>query len=294
MLTKWLPGLLVFGGWGVHWLIYHRTAPRQLIPLAQAMVVAALVALPWQIYTFFQFPELARAEWHYNSAHLWEAVEGHGGPWWFHLKVALDHFGIILSSFFFMGIWHARKKTMYGPMLAMAVFVFLFFSAVATKMESFTLVGLLPVVWFMAAGMDWLLGFAERWPIPSSKFIPPAIGLCLVAVWTQPLHHLEKSNPQDPAHVPYHGFTVNRHHYEQWNSLPTGIIFNMKRNLSIDCMYYTDHVAYEGYPKESALKGLQSLGMPIYLCTYPNEAPPAYLRELDWVIWIEGPTYNYG
>ena len=88
ILNKWLTGLLIFGGWGLYVLLDYNTRKDILhyLKILFAFLVCCIVFLPWQIYILNAFPLESAFEFSFNSEHISEAVEGHGGTIFFHLE----------------------------------------------------------------------------------------------------------------------------------------------------------------------------------------------------------------
>jgi 4-amino-4-deoxy-L-arabinose transferase len=145
VLTKWLPGLLVFGGWGL-WLLLtpdKRRSKQAWVDLCVAAGIAALLILPWQIYIHIAFPEESAWELRYSALHFTIPIEGHDGPWNYHLLQLRYNFGDLLSILFAAGwlLWLvvAKQRAVALSLFAMLVVVFVFYTLAATKMPLFTL-----------------------------------------------------------------------------------------------------------------------------------------------------------
>ena len=160
VLCKWLTGLLIFGGWGIYILIAMKNIPvtKKYSHLSLAGVVALCIFLPWQLYIMKQFPEVSSYEYAYNTAHVFEPVEGHAGDNWYHIEQIKQFFRKYFFVFTFIGfVWSFRSKNtnkMFSlAATAMIVVMFAFFTFAQTKMPSFTypVAGLLLI--FTAHGM---------------------------------------------------------------------------------------------------------------------------------------------
>lgn len=138
VLNKWLGGMLVFVGWTatIALLPTRREQYKALSGMMIAIVIACIVFVPWQLYIFHRWPELARHEFKLNEEHIWQVVEGHGGSAWFyvqHLPRMLGPYtwwplplGLLFA---FRSVW--RKHALATALLVNLLFSFLFFSLVA-------------------------------------------------------------------------------------------------------------------------------------------------------------------
>lgn len=158
VLVKWLPGLLVFSGWGV-WLLTHeqRREPRFWGHLLVAFLVSIALALPWQVYTLTLFPSEAWYELTYNARHFHEVIEEHGGDWFFHFKAIEDLYGsgdamiaIVVTAFALLPFW-ARRDAVVAP-LTWVIVLYIVFTLATTKMKAFCLPAA-PVLWISLAAL---------------------------------------------------------------------------------------------------------------------------------------------
>ena len=100
-LTKWLTGLLLYFVWGIYLLSEYKFNIKEwkINHFALAILITTTLVVPWQIYTFVQFPEMAKVEHEYNFQHLSTPVEGHAHSTTFYLRT-LPHlfFGFLSLS----------------------------------------------------------------------------------------------------------------------------------------------------------------------------------------------------
>jgi hypothetical protein len=143
-------GLLIFIIWGIVKLSTKRDElfkVKSYLPLFTSFSISLIIFLPWQIYSYSQFPIETAYEFSYNSKHLYEVIEGHGGDWTFHLTEGLkklygDHF--LIPLIILISITLSIKKLHYLKykifFSSLILIVYLFFSLVATKMISYPLI----------------------------------------------------------------------------------------------------------------------------------------------------------
>jgi uncharacterized membrane protein len=165
ILTKWLVGLLVFAPWGVVILIQWLSKKEyDLKSYLKALGISVLVALPWQLYIFIRFPEVAKFEMEYNSRHFFEVIEGHAGDWGFHFDtISRVFFGgevvLILLIFSAITLFTAGKKTkiLWGVLAFSSLLIYVFFSIAATKMNSFVAPAFPLIILLMTFPLAYLL-----------------------------------------------------------------------------------------------------------------------------------------
>lgn len=93
VLVKWLMGFLVFVTWALSVLIVKgrdRFRFSSYYPLFGAALIAVLISLPWQLYIYSAFPELASYEMTQKAMHFSKAVEDHTGGFAFHFTKGLN------------------------------------------------------------------------------------------------------------------------------------------------------------------------------------------------------------
>ena len=148
ILVKWLPGLLVYSGWGLYVIMSkeERKKIKSYLHILLGLIVTVAVALPWQIYTLIRFPLETKSEYQFFYNHFSQPLDGHNGDglgWHYYISNFRDIFSIypvtwILISIVFVFI--AYKKRVALSMIIMVVIVFVFFSFAATKMPAFTFI----------------------------------------------------------------------------------------------------------------------------------------------------------
>jgi len=148
ILVKWLPGLLVYSGWGLA-LILSRESRKKwkcYLHILLSFLITVIIALPWQIYTLVKFPLESKHEFHLSSSHFLTPVEGHSGDglgWHYYLSNFSDIFSVSLLTWILLLVLFLllikRKPIGYG-LLGMVIIVFTFYSIAATKMPAFPVI----------------------------------------------------------------------------------------------------------------------------------------------------------
>lgn len=145
VLTKWLPGYIVFGIWFV-FLIQQKhtfkTNRKDWFNLFKTFCLALILPMAWQIYTFARFPLEAAQEHAFNVAHISIAMDAHGGDAFFYFESLTKAIGYITSFFIIPGLIllyrYVKDKKLFICFLFAVVIVYSFFTFVATKMPGFT------------------------------------------------------------------------------------------------------------------------------------------------------------
>lgn len=292
VLTKWLPGLLVFGVWGVAGLLEGGWAAWRPFwrPLLGSLGVALLVALPWQVYIHWRFPAEAAEELAYNARHFSEALEGHAQPWDFHFQ----NYGVLLGwsslPLLLLGlVWGLRtpgKRALVLALLAGIVVVYGFYSLAATKMPAFPLMAALPVFVLAGAGLGWL-GHALRLRGRVAGYVVLAlVGLALVSGrfdWAAlQRDHLDQSKERNlAAFCALHNRAVLR---ELDDTLPDDtILFNVNGRQYVDAMFYTRFRAFGFLPDAAQCAALARQGFHVTLFDNPRSPVPDSLRAVPGV-----------
>lgn len=144
ILVKWLPAIIVFPVWGFLYLHFHKKIDLHFGKAVRlALLTTFLVAAPWQIYIFQVFPEEAAWEAAFNRQHIFEALDGHGQPFGFHLMKMGRIYGFLMyPALFWLGYqtWRsAEKRWLYAALLTWILVPLLFFSLAKTKMQAYTI-----------------------------------------------------------------------------------------------------------------------------------------------------------
>ena len=272
MMNKWLPGLLVFGGWAVVLLVGERRRDLgSYVPFVLALLVAAIVFLPWQLYIATVFPEEAAHEAASLAAHFFEVIEGHDGDRWYHL----EKLGWIYSQFtpwllpvgLGLMIWTGRKaRAAWGLVICLGL-LYGFFSAAATKMPNFVLPGVATIALAMGTTLDHGIRFLTRW----TRFAEIVVlGVAGVLFYTnmKPALILERHDPRDRWHRrKAHNAEIFRSELNASVGRGPIVIFGPPYELGdrlygweIEAMFYTGIPTYPQMPSEQDLKTVRRAG----------------------------------
>lgn len=326
ILTKWLTGLLVYLVWGVYLLSKHRFRLKEWkIPqFVAALAITAAVALPWQVFTFKAYPDVAQVEMQNNAMHLTSAIEkAHGQAWNFYLEtlpfiyigdknydqitskdidftpLRIFHILLILAGFGLL-VWRAGTWERRIPLLATVLFVYLFFSIAAMKLPAYPFC--VCAAGFMSLGMVCCLLEETVQKFLKNRLAVFAVWFPIVALaalyqfnftWYRQ-HHLKK-------YVWYYQSMIDNK--QNFNKLKEklqehSVVFNVRANSDwgmfctpIEAMFYTDAICYSFTPDEEQLQMLKEQGY--HIAVFTHHPVPDYMLADDEVMKIDGMEILY-
>lgn len=290
VLTKWLVGLLVFFGWGIFVLgeIYMQKKLQPVKPILLAFSIALLIFLPWQIYTFIKFPELAKQEMTYNSHHFTQVIEEHsGGP--------LFHFDNISNLYFEQAIFYILLAlsllafVLFKPEWKKLTLIFLpitivyaFFSFAQTKMPSFTAVVIPLVLIIFGFAIDvYTSQIKNRW---SKIIFTTLVVLTTINLLIKPGQTLDAFGFKKGTAL-YNNKVSNTAMLEFIQKQPINhrkqIVFGCDWNkfAYISWMFYTNDIAYPYYPDLNTVDDLIEQGYEIEIIDWNNSIPQKLLND---------------
>ena len=259
VLTKWLPGLMPLGFWMAR-IVFDFEYRARLRPkdLLMYLGIVCVIVMPWQLFAWSQYPEAFSQEWDYNTQHFTEAIEGHRGEWYYHLFQAPSIYGwgvsVLGSIILLIAIYQ-------GNYLAISLIVIeTFFAFSATKMPSFTLILLLPILLLVG------LQIQRR----QKKLI---IGLSILLILTNIRFDLFNNAFLNENQAHYRvGMSNNRKTLKRLNLTSDMVVFNARKRSHIECMFYTDATAYPFFPSESDIDKVRKAGMTPVIFEFPQDS----------------------
>ncbi|HEX3553775.1 MAG TPA: glycosyltransferase family 39 protein [Thermoanaerobaculia bacterium] len=256
VLTKWLPGLLAVPVFAA--LAWGRERPRRIaLDLAVVGLVAAAVALPWQVYTRLAFPRESAWESAYNLRHLFVPIEGLGGSPLFYLDHMARYFGELVYlplAWFLVKLARERQPAL----LRLGVWLLLpyaAFSLAATKMAGYVMPAAPALFLVEALFWLWLLDLDARpWPAWRRGLRWAALALLVVLPLRYTVERLKLSPgyDRDPPWV------------RAMRQLPSrlgpgeAVLLNVDRPLEV--MFYTPYIAYRKLATPEQIAGLRRDG----------------------------------
>lgn len=148
ILCKWLTGLLPYLVWFII-IISERKKDKVLRPLINLLLsflICLVVFVPWQVFAYMNYPVDYARSMAFNSKHISEPLEGHGGNYTFYYDALFEQFGegflipiLVLVCFGFM-TWQLKNRSHRLFVLSAVIITYLFFTLVATKMYGYVFV----------------------------------------------------------------------------------------------------------------------------------------------------------
>ncbi len=265
ILCKWLPGLIVYFGWGLYNLLKFRFKLKAYLPMVYALVITAIVSIPWQILSYQWFPAEKHLEMEIYSGHFTKALDGHSGTIWYHFGNIGLLFGLFAPWLILPGMYlffrKVRDKKLAVSIMAIPVVVFLFYTLAKTKMPSFPIIAMLPVSLFLACVIDYAVKLLPDHLIKKNLIKLLITIIILVISWFN--LNLNKINEiHSPDSDLARMLTHNKEIFLKLNKIlpQDAVVFNVKGRHYIECMFYTPFPAYNFIPTVDQFEDLKRKG----------------------------------
>lgn len=262
ILSKWLPALIVLPIWLVIVNDLGKLNFKQIIGHGIVLALTLfIVAAPWQFYTQHYFPIENGIEKAFNVKHIYEALDGQIGPFYYHFDKMRMLFGELVYLPFLWMLYQLIRNWKNTRIRILSIWIlipYLFFSFAATKMQAYTLFAAPALFLLIAFYFHYLKfnlpKFKQKWLIVTA----------MVALIALPIRYtFERLKPFD---------TIDRNPtwIVEMNKLDLGkddkvVIFNTDH--PIEMMFYTDYTAYTAIPSKAVLDSLSEIGYEIYFDT---------------------------
>lgn len=262
VLSKWLPALLMVPVWLGFVLGAKRFSRRQILTHGALLIATSLtVWLPWQIWIQVSFPRETASEAAFNLRHLFEALDGHGHPFFWHFAKMPRIYGELAFLPLVWFVWKAGRRW-DGKRLALCAWIllpYLGFSIARTKMQAYTILSAPAVFLVIALFMEFLRrrrrSFRPHW-------LPAVLLTGLVVL---PIRYsLERIKPAR-AWAPAPAWV--REIKSQRGLAPNGKLVVFGAAQPIETMFYVDCVAYPSLPDARQIKELQGRGYTVLMAT---------------------------
>jgi 4-amino-4-deoxy-L-arabinose transferase len=288
VLNKWLTGMLIFGGWGLHILlaIRQKEIRKDILHFLLSILVCTAVFLPWQLYILHAFPAEAKYEFAFNSRHVWEVVESHGGTIWYYFDFFNVYFGKYIWCLLPIGLLLSPfiKQYRNHRMLTLAVYfmvVYTFFSFVAkTKVQAYLMV-VVPIGYmFMAVAIYYIL---DKVRIQKYAFISVTIIIALV-IFDLP----DITEEHDPNNNKLNNVAVQTYNTQIYKNIKKYIPADVKvvMNLGAMCdektlMFFNNDLnAYDYILPEFRINEIKDKGLRIAVFPFKDgSALPPYIKN---------------
>jgi 4-amino-4-deoxy-L-arabinose transferase len=271
-MTKAFSGLILLPMWGVYRLM-SRNFTAAAREVTSAAILAALIVLPWTIYTVRVFPLESALERGYMFRHISEAVEGQGGPPWQYLWELPRMYGELIYIPIVWGLmtWLAGSASLArGVLLVWILLPYALYSSFVTKMPAYVITAA-PLLFILQA--DFWLRLKERFDGAASPVSKSVAAAALVLFGVLPARYLLEP----------HGPLEYRDRNPQWVRDLRGlnaqigssraVIFNVRS--PVEAMFYTPYVAYAHLPTTNQVQQLKSRGYAVFLYHDGSDTLPA-------------------
>lgn len=277
LLVKWLPGILVFSGWGI-WVLLDKEKRKSWKAYKEILytgLIALVIALPWQIYIFLRWPELSRIVYEHNVRHFTEPLDGHAGTIFYHWDQLRFQYGagelvpwIILFSLFLL-YKRLNQKAYRIAFFTFVVVVYTFYTITVTKMPAFCYIVCSIIFISLGNVLDVIFQFISsklrrQWAYSSILILV----LGYISFTTLDLHRIEEHHTLISIEKSsYRVFRLNN--LKTFKSLdellPSKdyVIFNCRPGEEIMGMFYSDYIIYGKVLNEENYRMLKSKGIKI-------------------------------
>jgi len=302
ILNKWLTGLLVYLIWGVMLLLSilkREIVKKEMVLFVCSLVVCCIVFLPWQFYILHRFHDLAVYEYEFNRKHISEALEGHGGGYFYYFKYLKDLFGKFLYFCIPVGMVLSLKdksinKKLNWGIFAAICFVFLFFSIVVkTKVDTFLFFIAPLVLLYISIALDYVIRLLGK--VIKPIYITPIIFIICAIISLNPIWI---KNYLSPNNIERNNRIYNANIYRNLNKyLPDSIhvVMNMNSFEDIDVMFYNKGItAYHWTLPEKDFKSFEQRKIPIAVFEpHGNYNLPDYVLKYPYLYIIKKKLKNF-
>ncbi len=262
-LTKTFPALIVFPvAAALFWGYRARMSAFKL--MSYFSIAAAASALPWQIYSSRQWPQVSAREFSYSLEHVTTALEGHDEPASIFLQLIPAHYGgiewiaylLVLGGVVFGAVRFVRyREPAPGALLIWAVLPYLIFSIARMRMYSYVAPAVPAVL---------LLGVYPLVVLQTRKYFKAAAAFALLvvclAVIPLAMERFRVNYDVCPWNVLYDSTGFRKTMVAIRDSVRKPIVLNVGDRKEIQAMFYTGGPAYPSIPSPDRVKQLLNEG----------------------------------
>ncbi|MHB8402507.1 MAG: ArnT family glycosyltransferase [Bacteroidia bacterium] len=294
ILCKWLAGLLVYLSWGIYSIMENKLQIKKYKDILLAVGITVIVFLPWQILTFYWYPQEAKAALDLNAKHFTMAVDGHEGSFFYHFNLINKIYGslvplLIIPAFVVFYLKTSYKKIALA-IISSILFVYLFFSFAATKMPSFTIITILPIFLSLAFLIDFLINSFEKFKLSAHLnktilLLGLVIFICL-RIDIKPLFKQHTFSTVDNEEYYKTALTHNKEVFQNLHLPASTVIFNVAGRHYIEAMFYTGLPAYNFIPSQEQYIDMKQKKHPIALFKPQDGNIPDYIASDKEVILL--------
>ncbi|MCC6691318.1 MAG: glycosyltransferase family 39 protein [Bacteroidia bacterium] len=292
ILVKWLVGFLVYFGWVVSLIVSEqkRKQIRYWKEICISLAITLIIALPWQLYVYFKWPLENIEETKQNMQHFSDNFD-HTGPWWYHLSLIQDQYGLFFMLLLIGGmvlfLKSSAKIDYKWAYMSNIIFVYTFFALIPTRMPffCFCVSGLL--VFIAAFGLESFFIFINKY-ITYYFRIFLCVTMIAISLSLMNIDRLEHFHTDRNKGDFYRQARIwNLSAYKKTKLLlvdSSYVVFNCPKWNAVSFMFYNGNTAYETIPTLEQYNFLKKQNIPIAIF---NDTPlPEYLTNDFSVIKI--------
>jgi 4-amino-4-deoxy-L-arabinose transferase len=268
VLTKWLTGLLILGGWALFITLgsdWKRRNPWSHLGLAT--FVSLLVFVPWQLFISNAYPEVSAIEYAHNIDHVFKVLDRHGGDIWFYparfgLNYGFHLFWIFLPATALVLRNKEIDRRLSIAFLSMIGALYMFLTLIVTTKRAAYAYPVHSLVWILIAYGVFL--FLEK--VTTRLSVPTRKWLWIFAVVIMGSYVLRpgsivrhRSGENEMRNIRIH----NTQLFKTVEGVEGKIVFNCSTHEGIDLMFYRNTTAYHGSPSAKELDELIRSGYKI-------------------------------
>lgn len=282
VLTKWYLGFSVFLPWALVLLAYRRSRPS-IRPLLLALALPLCAAAAWIGYCSIRFPEASDMQWSLVAPQFTAAVEGHPGPWSYHLDIVHELLPpwstfLLAVALLFLVLRSTPEHRIFLASLVLGIH--LLFGIASTKMPSYTM-PLLPLYLIALAHLVYrlslIIGAGPR-PWVQGPVIA-TVAFLMLGVGRSHHRHTVAEPPlveQAPRRQQLAMLKAQDKLATLLHDPGRQVVFNMPAPHSIQFMFRKGYNTMEGIPSASAVDALIAHGFEVVVVqdTLPLEAMP--------------------
>lgn len=263
-MCKWTAAFMLPMVWiTMIWLIRKQPFSKSILDGLLAIMVFAIIAMPWPLFILENYPVEAKAFLQSLIAPVKEVVQAHGGAWYFYLLKAGTLFGQAIYLPLLWLLWITAKALKKGDSKAfsrtfLSVWIFvplLVLSCAATKRPTYIL--MTAPAFYMLTGLFMKI-LLQRGKTPGRSNIP--VKLFWAALLILPIRYSiertklfsnRETNPLWAQQLKELGQRKDK------NASKT-VVFNDPH--AIEAMFYTKFTAYNWIPDASKIEQLKQEG----------------------------------
>lgn len=298
ILTKWLPGLMVFGAWGITLVLLreNRLAISRWKDLLISFATSVAIAAPWFIYARFQWPMQWKAAMSNYSSHLSDDMT-HTGEWWYHFAQLAEQNGIwfvivLLCAIPVFLMSRVRKEFKMGLIFSVAI-VYSFYSFVAARMPLFCL-SVLPLLILMVSVLfDRLAELLIKLRPGFFRYVVTTLLMFVAYVMVDQGRIEHYHTLRDPKEAYRRTRLHNQSVFLKLNNLPDNtVVFNCGDWNAIPCMFYTRYTAYDYVPGAADIQNARELGRTI--AVFDDGQLPEFITQDPGIVILEAQLIRNG